>query len=399
MSDSVWYKKVLWFLGAATCAVAYTNCGEGFQIQDLSSTVGGSRFYQAPGETCEAALVRVYKSTYQPFLIQHCGACHVQGGGGNGLFAEADVSTSYTSFASKGMNLINAQATGFHKPPFTGSQHQNQIAQLSSIWSGSQSDYAHCLASEGGGGGGAILKTAAVKVPAKLTTTFRRIEWDLEKDSTRNLPMIAGIDVRRMVLNNETRGYEFRNATLKLKPSASKMYRARALHIYINDELQTNITTYTNIDVLVSSTTDINFAAGFANGTVVRTPSDDDMIALEFSSVTVDAALPQPSPSPSPTPTPSPSPSPSPSPTPTVVTYSSLVATGGVFAMHCVSCHTEGGPQSAGLNLKSYAAAKASADAIKRRMNDVARPMPASGILPESKRSLVEAWINQGMPQ
>jgi len=366
-------------------------------MQDLSSTVGGSRFYQAPGETCEAALVRVYKATYQPFLIQHCGACHVQGGGGNGLFGEADSATSYISFASKGMNLINVQATGIHKPPFTGSQHQNQIAQLSSVWSGSQSDYANCLASEGGGGGGAILKTVSVKVPAKLATTFRRVEWDLEKDSSQGLPMIAGIEIRRMVLSNETRGYEFRNATLKLKPSATKNYRARALHIYINDELQTNITTYTNIDVLINSMTDINFAAGFANGTVVRTPTDDDMIALEFSSVTAEAAMPQPSPSPTPTPTPTPTPSPS--PTPTVVTFNSLIATGGVFATHCLSCHTEGGAQSAGLNLRSYAEAKANAAAIKRRMNDVARPMPASGLLPESKRSLVEAWISQGMPQ
>ncbi|WP_210415618.1 hypothetical protein [Bdellovibrio sp. ZAP7] len=105
-----------------------------------------------------------------------------------------------------------------------------------------------------------------------------------------------------------------------------------------------------------------------------------------------------PSPSPTPTVTPTPTVSPTPSPTSATVTYTQLAASGGVFATNCFACHKAGGA-SAGLDLTSYTQAKAAASKIKSRMNNSSKPMPTSGLLPQTQRTLVDTWIANGTPQ
>lgn len=389
-------KTGLWVFGALVTIIAFNNCGEGFVVsKSTGSLTGGSvLFSRAPGESCEDALLNVYKNTYHPFLSQTCNACHVPGGGGNGTFAVSDPVASYSSFSSKGATLINTQATGNHRPPTTGPQNQARIDEISGYWAAAQTAYAECAAETGGTPAGSyVVRTDAKGVAANLATTFVRMEWDLETQSNGKVPLIAGIEIRKAVLSGVTQGYEFRNPTLRVKTAAAGSYEARALSLYINGQLQTEITTYSTINTIVGTTTDTNLAAGFANALAVVTPATTDMIMLEYQSLKSTTGAPNPGGTPTPTPVVTPTPTPI-----GTVTYASLVATGGVFANSCVSCH-RAGSAAGGLDLTNYNAAKLAAQNIKTRVNNANNPMPTGGLLPQAQRDRVTAWVDQGAPQ
>jgi mono/diheme cytochrome c family protein len=391
-------KKIYWTLGAVVSIVAYNNCGEGFVAQSLGGgSAGGSvLFSRAPGESCEDALLKVYKSTYHPFLVQTCNSCHVSGGGGNGIFAENDPSISYNSFASKGAPLINSQAIGSHKPPYTGPQNEARVTEIGTYWGKAQTEYASCASQSGNttpGAGSAVVKSSGKVVAATLATTFVRMEWDLETLSDAKIPVIVGIEIRKAVIAGETKGYEFRNPTLRLKNATVAPYAMRALNIYINNELQSEITTYSNISTTISTTNDTNIAVGYANAITVMTPATTDMISLEYSNLksTVGTTTPGA--------TPTPTPGVTPTPTPVgAVTYSQLVAAGGIFANSCISCHSAANA-AGGLNLAIYANARNAAANIRTRVNNANNPMPTGGLLPQAQRDRVNAWVDQGAPQ
>jgi mono/diheme cytochrome c family protein len=390
-------KKIYWTLGAVISIVAYNNCGEGFVAQSLGGGAGSGGsvlFSRAPGESCEDALLKVYKNTYHPFLTQTCNSCHVSGGGGNGVFAENDPSVSYNSFASKGATLINSQAIGSHKPPYTGPQNEARITEISSYWGKAQTDYASCASQSGNTTpGSAVVKSAGKVVSATLATTFVRMEWDLETLSDAKVPVIAGIEIRKAVLGGETKGYEFRNPTLRLKSAAAGPHAMRALNIYINNQLQSEITTYSNIDTIISTTNDTNIAVGYANAMTVITPATTDMISLEFSNLKSTSGTTTPGATPTPTP------GATPTPTPVgAVTFTQLVAAGGIFANSCIGCHNANNA-AGGLNLAVYANARNAAANIRTRVNNAANPMPTGGLLPQAQRDRINAWVDQGAPQ
>lgn len=351
-------------------------------------------FSRAPGESCEDALVKVYASTYHPFLSQTCNSCHINGPG-IGTFASPDVATSYTSFASIGADKISSQAVNdAHKPPYTGSQNTARIDEIKSYWAAAQTDYASCVAADGGSLTGAfVVHTDSTMVPAKLSTTFTRMQWDLETQSNGKIPLIAGIDIRQSVIGGVVKGYEFRNPTLRLKNTTSGNYEARALNLYINNALSSEVTTYMNIDYVISTTTDLNMSAGTANGFAAVTPAATDVIALEFQYLGSTTGAPNPGSPVSTTPTPAPTATPI-----GTVTYTQLVAAGGVFKTYCLSCHT-GANASGSLDLTVYNNAKVAAQNIKSRVNNANNPMPSSGLLSQTLRDTITAWVDQGAPQ
>lgn len=374
--------------------VAFNNCGEGFVAANLGSISGGSvLFSRAPGESCEDALVKVYASTYHPFLSQTCNSCHINGPG-LGVFASPDVATSYNSFASIGADKISSQAVNdAHKPPYTGSQNTARINELKSYWAAAQTAYASCTSAAGGATGSFVVKSTDKQVAANLATTFTRMEWDLETQSNGKVPLIAGIDIRRAVLAGVTQGYEFRNPTLRLKNTTSGNYQARALAVYINGTLQSEVTTYANIDQVISTTTDVNLSAGTANALAVMTPATTDMIAIEWQKLGSTTGAPNPGGGGTATPTPTPTPTPV-----GAVTYTQLVANGGLFATYCLNCH-RGANASGSLDLSVYANAKNAAQNIKSRVNNPNNPMPTGGLLQQAQRDVISAWVDQGAPQ
>jgi mono/diheme cytochrome c family protein len=391
-------------IGGFILLVAFNNCDKGFMMLD---TPGEGAF--ASGSDCEASLMKIYENTYHGFLSQTCNNCHIVGPG-IGKFASPNVTTSYASFVSIGADKINSQAVNeAHKPPYTGSQNISSINSYKATWADAQISYAACLASGGTGGSTGSISEFTVrsdnkKVSATLATTFVRMEWDLQTESSSKVPLVAGIEIRKAVLNNVTQGYEFRNPTLRLKNTTSGDYYARALNIYINGQLQGNTTTYSNIEATINSMTNINVATGYANAWAVYTVATTDTIAMEFSTLKSTTGAPNPGTTPTPAPTvmPSPSPSPtaSPSPTtpPTVTTFTQLVANGGIFANSCISCHSNNGA-AGGLNLQNYTQAKNAAANIKSRMNNANNPMPTGGLLNQTQRSVVDAWVDAGAPQ
>lgn len=397
------FKSLLWVWGAIIMVVAFNNCGEGFVVQQLTSGNGSVFFSQAPGQTCEDALLKVYQNTYHPFLNQTCNACHIAGPG-IGTFASPDVLKSYESFSSIGMAKISSQAVNdAHKPPYTGSQNTGRVEELKSYWAGAQTSYVSCVANNNGGGGGGgggipggayVVKTTGKAVAANLATNFVRMEWDLETTSDAKVPLVAGIEIRRAVVATVTRGYEFRNPTLRLKNAAAGPHSMRALNIFVNGNLLSEVTTYSNLEATITATTDLNLAPGYANALAVLTPATTDMIALEFSSLKSGAGG-----GTNPTPTPVVTVTPTPTPTPAgAVKFSDLIAAGGLFTNNCVACHSAANPRG-GLDITNYNAAKTAAATIKFRVNNAANPMPTGGLLPANQRDAISAWVDQGAPQ
>jgi hypothetical protein len=387
-------------IGAAVLLVAFNNCGEGFMTMQVNSVDSLS----LSGKTCEDQLLKTYESTYHSFLSRTCNNCHINGPG-IGAFASPNVRVSYNSFISVGATKITNQAMNAnHKPPYTGTQNTSLMTSYTASWAQANTDYATCIA-EGGtpgdGGGeipttGVVLKSISKAVPANLATTFVRIEWDLEAQDSNKLPLILGIEIRKAVLNNVTQGYEFRNPTLRMKTADGNSYYVRALNMYINGQLQTDVTTYSNIENTITTTTNVNLAPGFANGWAALTPAATDMIAMEFSNAKKVTGTTTPPPT-TPTDPTTPPTDPTTPTTPTAVTYTQLVASGGVFAQSCIGCHGANG--AGGLNLTSYTAAKNAAANIKARMNNANNPMPTGGLLGQAQRDKVDAWIAAGTPQ
>jgi mono/diheme cytochrome c family protein len=385
-------KYIYWAFGGFALMVAFNNCGEGFQLQELDNSGSSSLFSRAPGKTCEDALLKVYQSTYHSFVTQTCNKCHVNGPG-VGTFANSDLQASYLSFVSIGATRISNQAVNEnHQPLFTGTQNTARINELKSFWGQAQTEYASCLSAEGSGGiSSFVVKTTGTAVAANLATTFLRMEWDLETQSNGQVPVIAGIEIRKAVLNRVTQGYEFRNPTLRLKTAAAGNYQARALNVYINNQLQTEVTTYSNIEATISTITNTNLAPGSANAYAVLTPASTDTIAIEFSSLKSSSGVPNPGGTPAP-------PATGTTPTPVGrVTYTQLAAVGGVFANSCFGCHSGPSPRGA-LNLMDYAKAKLAATNIKSRVNNPNNPMPAGGLLPQAQRDIINAWVDQMAP-
>lgn len=391
-------KKLSWILLGAATSIMLANCGQGFVTDNLSSlgqsTSSASNnnsvtFTRAPGQSCEEALLNVYKNTYHSFLVSNCNSCHVTGGAGSGAFAVNDAAASYTVFNSKGVSLINSQSVGGHRPPYTGSHNQSTISEISAYWDKAKIGYQDCVVESGGVADNTYLsKTTSSIIPAPPGETFATMEWDLETQSSSKVPLIAKIEVRKALLGGNIIGYEFRNPTLRLKDNAKTPYLLQGMNLYINDKKQTGITTYSHIEATINTKADIHFALGLASATIVMTPGSDDVIALEFSALKATTGPIVPAPTPTPTP----------SPTPIgVVTYSSLLSQGGVIMSRCNLCHS--GDTNSPMDLFHYESAKALAPKIKIRINDPNNPMPPKGLLPQNERDILNAWVDQGAPR
>ncbi len=79
----------------------------------------------------------------------------------------------------------------------------------------------------------------------------------------------------------------------------------------------------------------------------------------------------------------------------TTVTYESDVKS--IMTNNCITCHGGSAPN-ANLDLSNYQNVRLSAETgnLISRMNNVASPMPPSGILPPETRQLVDKWRDDG---
>lgn len=71
-----------------------------------------------------------------------------------------------------------------------------------------------------------------------------------------------------------------------------------------------------------------------------------------------------------------------------------------IMTNYCITCHGGAAP-SAGIDLGTYQNVKYQTEqgVLNQRMNNVANPMPPSGILSANDRALMEKWITDGYLQ
>jgi cytochrome c5 len=65
-----------------------------------------------------------------------------------------------------------------------------------------------------------------------------------------------------------------------------------------------------------------------------------------------------------------------------------------VVSSTCISCHSTSNPQG-GLLLENYNQVRSATEngTLIQRINDVANPMPPSGLMPASTRALFDGWV------
>lgn len=79
----------------------------------------------------------------------------------------------------------------------------------------------------------------------------------------------------------------------------------------------------------------------------------------------------------------------------TTITYDTDVKT--IIDSNCISCHVTGG-QASFLPLINYTQVKTAAESgsLIARMNNVASPMPQSGLLSAQTRAIIDKWKTDG---
>ena len=382
----------------------FQNCGA-----PLHQGVTAS-FTQFSG-SCEAPLMNTFGNTYYQTFKTKCATCH-QNGPGLGSFANTDFQTAYNAFNSLGRtrverNLLNPA----HQATVTGAMNQPLVDRSLAAWTKAEESFAKCAQDSGEDVIPGLEMLTLHKSDARIMQNARagnpwvRLEWDLANEMAASADrgkylMIFSIEVRVSVSGPVSRGYEFRNPTVRLKPNATTPYRISKILFSINQSKLYDVTTFSQLSALIISTTDFNLAPNAANALAVHSPvvaTDSFAIAfgrLQTESGTVGGGTGGGTTGGATT-------GGTPMPLPTTVTHTQLMSTDvnlNILNRACVSCHSGANPR-AGLNLSNYTSARNAAALMVERMNDSLNPMPPTGMLSERDRDLVRIWQTGGTPQ
>jgi hypothetical protein len=381
-------------LAFAFIMISFNNCSMVAPPIELSSSAPSTLFFSGG---CEADLMNLYSRTYYPFLTQTCRACHTNGPG-IGQFGHFDFSTSYEAFTSIGREKIHNQAlNAAHQPAYTGPQNLTRLSPFVSQWEAAETAFANCQGLSPNQGLVTLHKTDSLVAQRAGTTTWTPLSWNLETEMAdtdkRGLyRATATIEVRVATIGGVRRGYEFRNPSLRLNV-AGNGYTIKGLMLSINNKIVSDVTTYSQLEMGVNSTTNTILApgSGFALA-VMDMNSATDVFALEFGEIKDGVTAPT---------TGGGTPPPTAPVLPSRVTWTQLVSTDatlGVFTRYCNSCHNAANARGA-LNLLDYNQARAAANNIQSRMNSSSNPMPPTGPAPFESRELIRIWIQSGTPQ
>ena len=77
------------------------------------------------------------------------------------------------------------------------------------------------------------------------------------------------------------------------------------------------------------------------------------------------------------------------------ITYDSHIST--IITNNCIGCHSGTNPQG-NLLLENYSQVRNSAEngTLMQRINDASNPMPTSGLMPASTRTVFDEWVQNG---
>jgi hypothetical protein len=284
-------KKFLFgFFLSGMILVSFNNCGQSFKAEELPSeaTLSSNGLFQSAG--CEGPLMDLYSRTYYPFLSTTCKNCHINGPG-IGQFASPDFTTSYNSFMSMGRMKIHNQAlNAAHQPAYTGPQNASRLNPFLPMWDSAEANYKSCMAGTGTpvtSAGLVTLQKSNATIITKAAGTWTKITWDLETEvaDPQQIGIYkaqASIEVRVALVNGIRRGYEFRNPTLLLKVPGTS-YTINGIKLSINNSEMVDVSTYSQVSMTVSTTTETNLAPGAALALAVMDPiAATDTFAIEF---------------------------------------------------------------------------------------------------------------------
>jgi uncharacterized membrane protein len=110
----------------------------------------------------------------------------------------------------------------------------------------------------------------------------------------------------------------------------------------------------------------------------------------------------EPTPAPIPVPVPTPVPAPAPAPTevmpdPNTIDYKMVNAR--VIGLRCISCHSNSGGNSAGINLETYESVFNERSGIKSVISSGAMPLPRNRPLTTIQKQILLTWLNKGAPE
>ena len=126
--------------GYNNCSSRHETIGE---VNETASTKSG---------LCETQLMNTYSNTFWAFFKSQeaCASCHVEGVAPP--LASKDISMSYGTFKSYGLEKIASQAVSSHRVPYTGPVHQTKMEAFAKEWPQAETDYMDCQAKIEGGG-------------------------------------------------------------------------------------------------------------------------------------------------------------------------------------------------------------------------------------------------------
>lgn len=382
----------------------FNNCGkmnaklEGIQEASFASTSLASTI-------CEGQLRAAFQRTYFPFLVNNCNDCHSTAHGSR------DLQVSFNSFKARGESVIDYQATHAHGGNNFTSEMQKEIDVFKPSWTQAQSDYLECMARSikpptGNADSARNLKLNGKKISGIMTTLnnnrWTSVEWDVEFESgdayKGYFKAILKVEAKLNQIGSQVSGLLVRNPKMKLK-GGSVNIDVSGLMIYIDNQKQASVTTYSGISKILSSTSEVELVDG-GGSAYVPWPQmgEETLLSFEFNEIRHTAQMPPIVEGP-------PVVEPVPVPIPEVpipnggVTHRQLNDSNSpyrVFNRSCVGCHNSG---SGRLDLRNYEAAKAAASLIIQRINSAANPMPPTGLLRQNDRDLVQSWVNAGTPE
>ena len=406
--------------GSALLVIGFQNCaaglGEGFVLE--SSKLGSDSLNssgeatttptatptptptepESTGDICEDQIYAKFGSGYYAFLRKTCAGCH-NGDHEAPAFASPNQYQSYQIFKDKGYVAISNNAvSSAHNAPITGPHNTGAISSLKTEWETALKDWATCK------GSNAVDKsvvttsiTNAEIVNKKADAAFwGTLTWNFTTNmasASTKWPLQLSVETQVATVSGNMVGYAIRNPVIKITSGTAK-YRVKGLFFYLNDKLIDSATTFRNINAVVCPGTELKLApTGNAQLIVASTQKTTDKFAVQFTSIEKAASTD--------TCGTGSSDSTVVDTTPATVSFAQLTssdATLGVFKAQCYSCHT-GASARAGLDLSNYDQAKAKAAKILTRINDAASPMPTTGLMSSSARSIVEKWVTTGTPK
>ncbi len=373
----------------------YINCGRsGFEAEmGLSSTS-----FSSLGGACDADLLATYSATWYPALSTNCNSCH---GSAHG---STDLSVSYSAFMTKGTSLISYKASNPHGG--NNVNLSNQISSFSGRWSSAQAAYMSCLSSnptsgEGNPTGAQIALNAKAIAGVNQTianqNNWRTVTWDLETEVPSSyrgqFAAIFTVEARYSLYSGAAVGFEFRNPRMRLKTASTPAIQVNAINLRIDYNLIPNVTTYTGVSALISTTAATDVAPGASTALAIANVNDNSLISFVFTNLQSGVST-------TTTTTTTLAGTTTTLPGAVVAKLSDLLGTNpnlNVFAQSCVGCHNANNA-AGGFNITNSTQAISKASQIIARMTNAAQPMTTSVLLNSARVQIVQNWVNAGAP-